>query len=193
MSALPSTIKNDTFHPLYEQFMLHTKCDKNDRYFAIILSSWIKKKGVLPQCIGLSIQDFRELMGAHFPGLQISERVRENEVFDLKRMPERDDLVRLFDSSRANSGRSEIWVSQLITAACLGSNHLWQDLGLWNRNQLSELIAINFPALARKNTKNMKWKKFLYKQLCIEEGIYICRSPSCEVCIDYVDCFGPEE
>ncbi len=39
----------------------------------------------------------------------------------------------------------------------------------------------------------MKWKKFIYKQLCITEGIYTCRAPSCEVCADYADCFGPEE
>jgi nitrogen fixation protein NifQ len=38
----------------------------------------------------------------------------------------------------------------------------------------------------------MKWKKFLYRQLCLEEGIYVCRAPSCEVCKDYDLCFGPE-
>jgi len=51
----------------------------------------------------------------------------------------------------------------------------------------------NFPELAAKNVKDMKWKKFLYKQLCEAEGIYLCRAPSCEVCIDYPKCFGSEE
>ena len=48
----------------------------------------------------------------------------------------------------------------------------------------------NFRPLAEQNTKDMKWKKFLYKQLCIGEGIYVCRAPSCEVCVDYAACFG---
>ena len=50
----------------------------------------------------------------------------------------------------------------------------------------------NFRTLAERNTQDMKWKKFLYKQLCISEGIYICRAPSCEVCVDYAACFAPE-
>ncbi|MFM8444786.1 MAG: nitrogen fixation protein NifQ, partial [Methylococcus sp.] len=33
------------------------------------------------------------------------------------------------------------------------------------------------------------WKKFLYKQLCEAEGIYVCRAPSCGECVDYADCF----
>jgi len=56
-----------------------------------------------------------------------------------------------------------------------------------------EQMTRNFPVLAAKNDRDMKWKKFLYKQLCQREGIYICRAPSCEVCADYAKCFGPEE
>jgi len=29
----------------------------------------------------------------------------------------------------------------------------------------------NFPPLAARNRKDMKWKRFLYKQLCEAEGI----------------------
>jgi nitrogen fixation protein NifQ len=49
-----------------------------------------------------------------------------------------------------------------------------------------------FPALAARNDRDMKWKKFLYKQLCEREEIFICRSPSCAVCSDQRLCFGPE-
>jgi nitrogen fixation protein NifQ len=54
------------------------------------------------------------------------------------------------------------------------------------------MLQYNFPELAAKNEKDMKWKKFLYKQLCEAEGLYLCRAPSCDVCIDYSKCFGPE-
>ena len=83
--------------------------------------------------------------------------------------------------------------AEIVTAACMANDHLWQDLGLWSRKYLSQLMTQNFPALAAKNNKDMKWKKFLYKQLCAQEGIYVCRAPSCEVCVDYAKCFGPEE
>lgn len=81
----------------------------------------------------------------------------------------------------------------MIVAACLGSDHLWQDLGLWSRNDLSAMLARYFPRMKELNSKDMKWKKFLYKQLCEAEGIYVCRAPSCDVCKDYLNCFGSEE
>lgn len=180
-------------NPLYEQLMLHSKGELNDHLLAVIISSWLCREGALPQNLGLSSSAFREMIATHFPGFSVSEKVRQEEVFDKNRIPEMDDLLGLFSRYRANVSKSELWISGIITAACLGSNHLWQDLGLWNRGQLTELISNNFPEMAKKNDKNMKWKKFLYKQLCNEEGIYVCRSPSCEVCTDYAICFGPEE
>jgi nitrogen fixation protein NifQ len=75
----------------------------------------------------------------------------------------------------------------------MANDHLWQDLGLWSRQDLSDLMVRNFPALAAKNDRDMKWKKFLYKQLCLQEGVYLCRAPSCAICCDYIRCFGPEE
>ncbi|MBN2752943.1 MAG: nitrogen fixation protein NifQ [Rhodospirillaceae bacterium] len=38
----------------------------------------------------------------------------------------------------------------------------------------------------------MKWKKFLYRELCKSETGYVCRSPSCNACPRYDDCFGSE-
>jgi nitrogen fixation protein NifQ len=93
---------------------------------------------------------------------------------------------------RAGESPSEVWMAQALAAGCMGTDHLWQDLGLWSRGDLTGLMRRNFPALARRNVKDMKWKRFLYKQLCEAEGIYTCRSPSCETCTDYHGCFGPE-
>ena len=83
-------------------------------------------------------------------------------------------------------------MAHILAAGCMASDHLWQDLGLWHRAELTALMRRNFPPLAARNVKDMKWKKFLYKQLCESEGIYLCRAPSCEVCVDYAVCFGPE-
>jgi nitrogen fixation protein NifQ len=73
------------------------------------------------------------------------------------------------------------------------SDHLWQDRGLWSRADLIALMRRNFPALARRNVKDMKWKRFLYKQLCEAEGIFTCRAPLCEACADFHVCFVPED
>ncbi|WP_429451885.1 nitrogen fixation protein NifQ [Paraburkholderia sp. WC7.3g] len=35
----------------------------------------------------------------------------------------------------------------------------------------------------------MKWRKFLYKQVCEREALIICKASNCG---DFADCFGPE-
>jgi nitrogen fixation protein NifQ len=84
-------------------------------------------------------------------------------------------------------------IAWAMACASLGQNHLWQDLGLPSRSELSALIGHWFPSLAARNTQNMKWKKFFYKQLCEREDIMICKAPTCGVCADHSICFGPEE
>ena len=84
-------------------------------------------------------------------------------------------------------------VAETVAVACLGDNHLWQDLQLPSRADLSALMAHWFPALKARNHGDMKWKKFLYKQLCEREEIFVCKSPSCAVCCDKAVCFGPED
>jgi nitrogen fixation protein NifQ len=102
------------------------------------------------------------------------------------------ELVELMLMDKAGDSPSEVWMAHVVAAGCMASDHLWQDLGLWRRADLTALMRRNFPALAARNVKDMKWKRFLYKQLCEAEGIYTCRAPSCEVCTDYHACFGPE-
>lgn len=84
------------------------------------------------------------------------------------------------------------WLASAVAVACLGDNHLWQDLGLPSRAVLSQLLGTYFPALVARNRGDMKWKKFLYKELC-DRAQVLCRAPSCAVCSDYAFCFGPEE
>jgi nitrogen fixation protein NifQ len=80
-----------------------------------------------------------------------------------------------------------------VARACLGDDHLWHDLGLPKREVLSDLLHEHFPLLARRNTHNMRWKKFFYLQLCEQVGVRACRAPSCGVCVNHGECFGSEE
>lgn len=112
------------------------------------------------------------------------------------RRDEIDDLMSLLHDHAdpaAGSVTAMDTVAWAMACASLGDQHLWQDLGLPSRVELSLLIEHWFPRLAALNTQNMKWKKFFYKQLCLRSDISICRSPSCSVCSDQEQCFGPEE
>lgn len=83
-------------------------------------------------------------------------------------------------------------VARTVAVASLGERHPWQDLQPRSRAELSTMMRHGFPALAAQNMRDMKWKRFLYKQLCEREALCVCKAPSCTPCDDLALCFGPE-
>jgi nitrogen fixation protein NifQ len=164
----------------------------NSEWLAQIIASWQHGESALPDYLGLSPTEFQSLVSRYFPGYRLSSIAPSGKQLDFSRMLEKQDLEQLLRRYAVKADETTEWLIALIVAACLGSDHLWQDMGLWSRRDLSALLNCNFPELVRRNAKDMKWKKFLYKQLCEEEGLYVCRAPSCEVCGDYQKCFGEE-
>ncbi|MET0064312.1 MAG: nitrogen fixation protein NifQ [Candidatus Thiodiazotropha endolucinida] len=176
----------------YARVMASRRGDPVEETLARILASWMVGEGAMPEWLGMDECEFWRMMQHHFPNLDTSEMLGIGSAVDQERGAEMDDLRKLLLASRTTHSQSETWMTDIVIAGCLGSDHLWQDLGLWERSELTRLMLENFRPLAIRNTQDMKWKKFLYKQLCETEGIYTCRAPSCEVCADYATCFGPE-
>jgi nitrogen fixation protein NifQ len=84
-------------------------------------------------------------------------------------------------------------LATLIARRCQEPRHLWQDLGLRDRGELSQLMERHFPRLKARNSGDMKWKKFLYRLVCGSEGFTLCPAPVCSDCNDFASCFGSEE
>jgi len=161
--------------------------DPNRSLLASIVAGQVADTGCLPADLGLGKTAYAGLLHTYFPQLDVRGPQRAVEA-----IPEWEDLQKLLLDHRACEYPSELLIANIVASACAGRDHLWQDLGLANREELSRLMWVNFPALARDNTGDMKWKKFLYRQVCSREGIYVCPAPSCGVCKDYAKCFGPE-
>lgn len=182
--------------------------DNYRRYFGIVLSGQRAGRGVLPFFLGLQPVVMLWLAQRYLQDLCDARCVIETrdsadtdsrqrgdlrqELLEMRR-EEWTELRDLLLQHRAGQHPLESAMADIVAAGCLGGDHLWRDLGLESRQQLSELLTLNFPDLALKNNKDMKWKKFFYKQLCEQEGGYVCRAPSCEECAAYDDCFGNEE
>jgi nitrogen fixation protein NifQ len=147
---------------------------------------------------GLNLTEFGALLDEYFPGARsvyLTPGFRASLVAGAggSGFDEFDDLLGLLMEHRSNESRETMWLAHAITACCMGEDHLWQDMGLPNRQTLSDLLARHFSGLFAKNTGGMRWKKFFYKQLCDRNGAFVCRSPSCAECVEYQNCFGPEE
>ncbi len=83
-------------------------------------------------------------------------------------------------------------LATMIARRAQRPNHLWQDLGLGHRGELSRLMTRHFQRLAEDNVGDMKWKKFLYRAICADQGFSLCTAPSCSECTDFNVCFGDE-
>ncbi|EWC39137.1 nitrogen fixation protein NifQ [Stutzerimonas stutzeri] len=178
---------------------LEPVAEDNNAWLAQIIRAQREGRSCLPAYLGLNATRYSELLLCH--GLQaptgspvdslVGERNALREELLALRREEWQALHDLLLAGQDDHG--EPAMAAIVAAACLGGEHLWRDLGLDSRAQLYALLMHNFPQLARRNTQDMRWKKFFYKQLCEQDGGYVCRSPSCETCPTYHDCFGEEQ
>lgn len=83
------------------------------------------------------------------------------------------------------------WLAHAIAAACHGERHLWQDLGMAGREDVSHLLETCFRPLFLRNTQNLKWKRFLFAELGKAQGKPDLRPPGCSECDHLPICFPP--
>ncbi len=101
----------------------------NNEWLACMVASWCAGQGVLPDYLGLESDQFKQLKDTFFQGCSIPEQAPSGSQLDFSRMLEKEDLVNLLKQySRPDTLEME-WMIAIIVAGCLGSDHLWQDLG----------------------------------------------------------------
>jgi len=185
----------------YEWLMAHAQnpADHLTQAFAGVIHSSRRNQGLeRPAILGLEEDRFASLMESYFPGALLNAgmalpRLSSAPGCEAMRGEEFGDLLDLLLEHRARADNESEWLAFAIATACMGNDHLYQDMGLPSRKILSALLEEYFPSLFARNSDNMKWKKFFYKQLCDRSGVRACRAPSCAVCDDYLKCFEPED
>jgi nitrogen fixation protein NifQ len=157
--------------------------------------------GALTHALGLSPDAFISLLERYFPtAAEVFADLAPSAIRaahtacdeDDGGALEEEDLRRLLMGFRAGKHEEELWLTAIIAHRSLYENHLWQDLGFRNRDELNAMLSRHFPAMVKANAENMKWKKFFYRQMCQMDGVLVCKSPNCETCSDHAICFGEE-
>lgn len=101
-------------------------------------------------------------------------------------------LLDLLVRGASTGSALENLLAGMIARRAQQPNHLWQDLGLRNRNELSRLMFDYFGPLAHRNRQDMKWKKFFFRTICRDATYSLCTAPSCAECCDFDNCFNEE-
>lgn len=161
--------------------------------FACILAKGVSEAPrPLTEAVGLSGPELARLVTRLFSGAQWL-RVDWAASAGADALEEPDLRVLLSHNATIPGADEPAWLAAMVARRSLQPDHLWQDLGLAQRSDLTGLLNRHFAPLAVLNTQDMKWKKFFYRQMCQMEGINICKSPVCDTCTDYSICYGPEE
>lgn len=142
------------------------------------------------ETIGLDHQALSRLFTHMFPHTA-PLFLKDGEV-SLSRSDDELILIDLLKRCGTTGSSLEALLAAMIARRALRPHHLWQDLGLQNREELSRLMARHFAPLSARNSKDMKWKKFLYRTICRDTAYSLCMAPSCGDCDDFSICFDEE-
>ena len=178
--------------PLYIELVARGIGDEFDRHvFACALALAAGETRPLTEALGLAPPDLGVLLDLYFPhaGWLLPAQTGAGARADALEEP---DLRQLLLDHRSRGTVEEEWLAAIVARRSLYPNHLWQDLGLFNRSDLSRLLDRHFEQLARRNKRDMTWKKFFYRELCARDGVLVCKAPVCDVCSDFQHCFGAE-
>ncbi|QRQ84230.1 nitrogen fixation protein NifQ [Cupriavidus oxalaticus] len=154
--------------------------------------------GCLPrfaQWLGLPPDEFRQMLDTCFPGAAAAGWAPDVPAADPGALPcEFGDLVEMLWSGRSAGHDSQLvrWAAHALACGCFGRTHLWQDMGLSGREDVSGLLRAMFEPVFLANTTDMKWKKFFYHRVCERLDLHPCPEPSCSGCDQFANCHGPE-
>ena len=157
-----------------------------------LLRLYLRGDGCYPLMMGLDNDAWQALlirckMREVAAGQEIIQRRSLLSALNALRHDERVQLAQWLSHSMTPDAAP---MHEIIASVSLAYNHLWQDLGLDSRQELRELMTGCFPPLVALNSSNMRWKKFFYRQRCLQQaGEIICRSPSCDECCERQVCF----
>lgn len=180
--------------PLYDRLMQGVD-GSGARFDAHVVASMIAVAALeavaLVDAIGLSASELEEMTVALLPAA-MSVLIFANKRVASERSPDEACLLDLLKQGATAHTPFQYRLAAMIARRAQRPNHLWQDLGLRNRGELSELMKQHFRPLARRNNQDMKWKKFLYRMICADAAYALCAAPSCGECNDFDLCFGEE-
>ena len=172
------------------------RVSSEDRHLVACLVSVAAQESYhLAAMVGLQEAEFETLLSYCFPGISFELLVQlassdhgsppacNQEVLAilLNHVPRIADV---------NQRMMSVCLAHVLATRSSLPGHLWVAMGLTARAQLSDAIRRHLPSLAAANDKNMRWKRYLYKQVCDLNGGVMCKAPNCGVCSDYDLCFA---
>jgi nitrogen fixation protein NifQ len=148
--------------------------------------------------LGLNKEELENVLHCYFPAVSLSGLAVLSAPASEQYPRTNIDILNLLiaylpHDANGCAPRPSRWLAQMLAARAAHPGHLWRAMGLFARSDLTAAIGRHLPALMSDNSKGMRWKRFLYKKLCEQNGGVLCKTPDCGVCSDYALCFAAPE
>ena len=210
VDTVQASIQNETEHgprvsaedPVYKRLMSSTKPDhvaNADRHlFACLLAVAAQETQALEDALGLGSSDITALLEKYFPGVDRASLSKgAGSKFESRPDINKDILSILLAHVPTEPGTQDlstsVWLCHSLAARACRPGHLWVAMGFFERPELTAAINRHLPSLAAANNRKMRWKRYLFKQVCDLNGGTMCKAPNCGVCSDYSICFTAED
>ena len=191
----PRVTAADPIYRLLMDYPAPPGAPPEDRHlFACLLAVAASESVNIAAALGLSDDELSDLLHLYFPAVELGALPWGSVPAATATPPANPDLLRLlFDYLPSDTDgwtpAPSLWLARIIATRAAYPGHLWIAMGLLARPELTAAIHRHLPALALANDKGMRWKRFLFKQLCDRTGGVLCSTPDCGECSDYTLCF----
>jgi nitrogen fixation protein NifQ len=150
----------------------------------------------LATILGLTEENLAELLATIFPEFRVADLPPQSSSIPpaTEFNPEILAILLSHVPTDVTGGRNQAaeWLARILAARAAQPGHLWLAMGLFERPELTAAIRRHLPTLAAANQQGMRWKRYLFKQVCEKNGGVLCKNPNCGDCSDYSLCFAPE-
>ena len=164
------------------------------RLFAGVLTVASREPYPLAAALGVDEATCEKILETCFPGFERSAFAAKDPDNQATAPDVSQDVLALLLAHVPEEGSSfrlqlACWLARIIAARAAQPGHLWIAMGFFERPQLTAAIRRHLPGLAQANNQGMRWKRFLFKQVCEAHGGMLCKSPNCTDCSEYELCF----
>ncbi|SAL06314.1 hydrogenase [Caballeronia calidae] len=141
--------------------------------------------------LGLGSAELAALFARHFPRFKIDIALPIAVISSPHRqfISELRDLLLSHDVTAAVSSDDAHCLAAIVATACQRPDHLWRDLGLSGRDDVSAILARHYPRLVARNVNALRWKKFLAQEVALAHGRPATFAPGCPGCEDFAHCY----
>jgi nitrogen fixation protein NifQ len=147
-------------------------------------------RGELP-LLGLSREQLHMLAARHFVGTVEEDPPPEFVIADPAHAAFATAMRGFLVSLAAPQANADdmLCLAAIIAHACLRPDHLWRDLGLRGRDDVTRMLERFFPEVVARNVEGLRWKKLLARELARATGGTPGPAPGCPGCEDFGFCF----